>query len=110
MDAVLTQQAKIVTLSPFFKHCETKFSIYSFQFPMKIKEKQKSVYLIGIGGIGMSALARLYHAKGWTVAGSDAAQSELTDTLKKEGIRVTIGHAEKNITKNITFKKITTNN
>jgi UDP-N-acetylmuramate--alanine ligase len=56
-----------------------------------------TIYFIGIGGIGMSALARLYHAKGWKVAGSDVATSELISLLKKEGIRVAIGHEEENI-------------
>jgi len=50
------------------------------------------VHLIGIGGIGMSGLARYFKAKGWTVSGSDAMRSPLTDALKKEGIRVNIGH------------------
>ena len=63
---------------------------------MFIAEKH-SVYFIGIGGIGISALARLFRAKGWKVSGSDVARSELTDALQKEGIRVAIGHAGKNI-------------
>jgi UDP-N-acetylmuramate--alanine ligase len=56
-------------------------------------KKEKRIFLIGIGGIGMSALARLYHARGLGVSGSDATRSEMTDALSKEGIRVTIGHA-----------------
>ena len=59
------------------------------------------VFLIGIGGIGMSALARLYKSRGWRVAGSDAGRSEITDELNKEGIRVAIGHAGKHITKDL---------
>ena len=58
-------------------------------------KRTKRIFLIGIGGIGMSALARLYQARGWQVAGSDAVRSELTDELKKEGIRVTIVHKGK---------------
>ena len=64
---------------------------------MMEKDLRQSVYFIGIGGIGMSALARLYHAKGWHVAGSDSTWSELTDMLAKEGVHVTIGHSGKNI-------------
>lgn len=65
------------------------------------KDRQRSIYFIGIGGIGMSALARLYRTRGWRVAGSDSSRSKLVALLKKEKIRVTIGHARKNITKGI---------
>lgn len=49
------------------------------------------IHLIGIGGIGVSALARLYKSRGFIVSGSDLARSEITDALQKEGIRVFIG-------------------
>lgn len=48
----------------------------------------KNVYFIGIGGIGMSALARYYKFKGFNVAGYDRTPSELTAQLEKEGISV----------------------
>ncbi|MBR4774763.1 MAG: UDP-N-acetylmuramate--L-alanine ligase [Bacteroidales bacterium] len=48
----------------------------------------KNVYFIGIGGIGMSALARYYKFKGFCVAGYDRTPSELTAQLEKEGISV----------------------
>ena len=48
----------------------------------------KNVYFIGIGGIGMSALARYYKFKGLNVAGYDRTPSELTAQLAKEGISV----------------------
>lgn len=48
----------------------------------------KNVYLIGIGGIGMSALARYYKFKGFNVAGYDRTPSELTHQLESEGISV----------------------
>lgn len=48
----------------------------------------KNVYFIGIGGIGMSALARYYKFKGFNVAGYDRTPSELTAQLEKEGIAV----------------------
>lgn len=50
--------------------------------------KYKNAYFIGIGGIGMSALARYFKFKGLNVAGYDKTESELTDTLQKEGIDV----------------------
>jgi UDP-N-acetylmuramate--alanine ligase len=45
-------------------------------------------YFIGIGGIGMSALARYFNAIGWEVAGYDKTPSPLTDELQNEGIKV----------------------
>ncbi|MBQ9596658.1 MAG: UDP-N-acetylmuramate--L-alanine ligase [Bacteroidales bacterium] len=48
----------------------------------------KSVYFIGIGGIGMSAGARYFKAKGFAVSGYDKTPSELTEALQKEGIDV----------------------
>ena len=48
----------------------------------------KNVYFIGIGGIGMSALARYFKFKGLNVAGYDRTPSELTGKLEAEGIAV----------------------
>jgi len=45
-------------------------------------------YFLGIGGIGMSALARYFHAKGFQVAGYDRSESVLTAELLTEGIKV----------------------
>lgn len=50
--------------------------------------KYKNAYFIGIGGIGMSAIAGYFKFKGLNVAGYDKTESELTDTLQKEGIDV----------------------
>ncbi|MBR6932921.1 MAG: UDP-N-acetylmuramate--L-alanine ligase, partial [Bacteroidales bacterium] len=48
----------------------------------------KNVYFIGIGGIGMSAIARYYNGKGFRVSGYDRTPSELTGQLEAEGIGV----------------------
>ena len=48
----------------------------------------KNVYFIGIGGIGMSALARYYKFKGYAVSGYDKTPSDLTAQLEREGISV----------------------
>ena len=48
--------------------------------------RYKNVYFIGIGGIGMSAIARYYKFKGFNVAGYDRTPSELTGQLEAEGI------------------------
>jgi len=47
-----------------------------------------NVYLIGIGGIGMSGLARYYNTQGCNVAGYDRTATPLTDKLSEEGIHV----------------------
>ncbi len=54
----------------------------------------KSVYFIGAGGIGMSALVRYYLTKGLQVGGYDKTPSELTEQLIKEGAQI---HYEDNI-------------
>lgn len=48
----------------------------------------KNIYFIGIGGIGMSAIARYFKFKGLNVSGYDKTESELTEALQKEGISV----------------------
>jgi UDP-N-acetylmuramate--alanine ligase len=48
----------------------------------------RSVYFIGIGGIGMSALARFFHSKGMEVSGYDRTESALTKELEQGGIKV----------------------
>lgn len=48
----------------------------------------ENIYFIGIGGIGMSALARYFHALGKNVAGYDRSSTGLVEELVEEGIRV----------------------
>ncbi len=57
----------------------------------------KKIHFIGIGGIGISAIARLMHIKGKSVSGSDVSQSLVTEELSKLGIQVTIGHRKENV-------------
>lgn len=65
--------------------------------------KREHIHCVGIGGIGVSALARLYRSRGLIVSGSDLARSEITDTLVKEGIRVFIGpHKAANVARDVT--------
>jgi UDP-N-acetylmuramate--alanine ligase len=56
-------------------------------------DKMKTVYFIGIGGIGMSAIARFFHAGGVKVSGYDKTPTALTRELEQEGIAV---HYEEN--------------
>ena len=59
------------------------------------------IYLLGIGGIGMSALARYFYAKGIKVSGYDKTQTPLTKQLQTEGINIHFddnpGHIPENI-------------
>ena len=55
---------------------------------------KRNIYFIGIGGIGMSAIARYYNTKGYKVSGYDKTPSPLTHALEAEGIEV---HYEDNI-------------
>jgi UDP-N-acetylmuramate--alanine ligase len=57
----------------------------------------KSVYMVGVGGIGMSALAQYLKHSGHDVAGSDREESPTTHLLAGKGIIVTIGHDQCNI-------------
>ena len=60
---------------------------------MKMQD-MKSVYFIGAGGIGMSALVRYFLAKGYNVGGYDKTPSELTEKLIEEGAAI---HYEENV-------------
>lgn len=55
---------------------------------MKLTEIH-SVYFLGIGGIGMSAIARWFNANGVSVSGYDKTATTLTDELEKEGVSIT---------------------
>ncbi len=57
----------------------------------------KSVHFVGIGGIGMSGLARILVQSGVNVSGSDIKESKLLDDLRGLGIRVQLGHYEENL-------------
>ena len=54
----------------------------------------KVIYFIGIGGIGMSALARYFHSRGAKVSGYDKTPSSLTKELEQEGMKI---HYEENV-------------
>ena len=64
------------------------------KFPLQGAEGVKRVYFLGIGGIGMSALARYFNAKGVAVSGYDKTETVLTKKLAEEGMAI---HYEDNI-------------
>ena len=57
----------------------------------------KNVYFVGIGGIGMSAIAQILHNLGFQVSGSDSIGSTNIKVLKQLGIKVYLGHQKSNI-------------
>ena len=67
---------------------------------MKIKlAKTELIHFIGIGGIGMSGLALIMKGKGFRIQGSDISINKNIERLKKEKIKVLIGHKKQNISK-----------
>jgi UDP-N-acetylmuramate--alanine ligase len=58
---------------------------------------QNSYFFVGIGGIGMSALAQMLLADGNVVTGSDREESPVTEMLEKKGVKVLIGQSGENI-------------
>jgi UDP-N-acetylmuramate--alanine ligase len=61
------------------------------------------IHLIGIGGIGVSALAQYYLSQGHQVSGSDLVSSEITEFLKDKGIKIYIGNSIENIKQDLDF-------
>ena len=51
------------------------------------------VFIVGIGGAGMSGIARILVAQGANVSGSDAKESRRIDSLRAIGVTVHIGHS-----------------
>ncbi len=58
---------------------------------------KNNYHFIGIGGIGISAIAQMLLRQGKKVSGSDQAKSEITDDLEKLGAKIFIGHKAENI-------------
>lgn len=65
--------------------------------------KPCTAYFIGIGGISMSGFAELLHDAGFTVKGSDANRSKITEHLQSLGVEVLYGQKSNNITSDIDF-------
>lgn len=63
--------------------------------------KKLKIHFMGIGGISMSGLAEILHDRGFTITGSDRAESAITASLEKKGIKVFYGQKAENITDDI---------
>src|SRR5215204_2128938 len=57
-----------------------------------LPEPPAPVHFVGIGGIGMSGLARILHSWGYRMSGSDSQESDQTEALQELGIPINIGH------------------
>jgi UDP-N-acetylmuramate--alanine ligase len=69
-----------------------------------LKEKiGDNIHFIGVGGIGMSALALLLRKINITVQGSDLSQNYMTKTLQDAGVKYFLGHKKENITSDLSL-------
>lgn len=62
-----------------------------------VPEELGTIHFVGIGGSGMSGLAKLFLEAGYTVTGSDVRHSANIDALREAGARVTVGHDASNL-------------
>ncbi len=59
-------------------------------------DNKKNIHCIGIGGIGLSAIADILLARGYSVSGSDMNESETVKRLINDGAKISIGHKKEN--------------
>ena len=62
-----------------------------------MNSEQEQLHFIGVGGVGMSGIARVAHDQGMAVSGSDIKESRYTKQLREAGVTVFIGHDGANI-------------
>ena len=62
-----------------------------------MKHKVKHIHFVGVGGSGMSGIAEVLANLGFTVSGSDLAESATTKRLAGAGVQVHVGHGAANI-------------
>lgn len=66
-------------------------------FSQKVPEELGAVHFVGIGGAGMSGIAKLFVDSGHTVTGSDLRDSAAVESLRQKGVVIHVGHAAHNI-------------
>lgn len=64
---------------------------------VQVSKKRETVHFVGIGGAGMSGIARVLRDRGLQITGSDMKESETTAALRRDGIQVSIGHRAENV-------------
>lgn len=57
----------------------------------------KNIHCIGVGGIGLSAIAEILLSRGYRVSGSDMKESDITENLAHKGVKIYIGHRAANV-------------
>ena len=63
--------------------------------------KKRHLHFMGIGGVGMSGLARWYKCDGYRVSGCDSSPSSIVDALVQEDIAVFVGHSASHFETNV---------
>lgn len=74
----------------------SKLSLEEVKSMMNLSEFH-NIHCIGIGGIGLSAIAEILLSRGYVVTGSDMKESEITMHLAQKGARIFIGHSADNV-------------
>ena len=65
---------------------------------VSLLENMKKIHFVGIGGAGMSAIAKILVEKNFEVSGSDLHGSELVEKLRSQGAKIVQGHCGENVT------------
>lgn len=60
-------------------------------------QRGQTIHIVGIGGAGMSAIARILLQQGYQVSGSDRNSNPITDALAQAGARIDVGHQAENV-------------
>ena len=61
---------------------------------INLDDTHQKVHFVGIGGVGVSAIAEILHNRGFEVSGSDAKSSQITENLEQKGITISYEHSE----------------
>ena len=64
---------------------------------MQDLSEYKHIHCVGIGGIGLSAIAKILLSRGFWVSGSDLKPGEITEKLKNQGALIFTDHGESNV-------------
>lgn len=75
--------------------------------PISLPEPGSHIHLVGIGGVGLSAIARVLLQKGYRVSGSDRALNALAESLAQEGATIYAGHDAANLADDVAAVLIT---
>lgn len=78
-----------------------RIRLFFHPYEKVFSDTKSKYYFIGIGGIGMSAIAFVMKDMGFSISGSDMSESLMTKKLEDSGINVFIGHKKENITQDI---------